>query len=233
MSESIASLAIMVTFEEIPSHLRLSYFVGEIVIRDSYAEHEARMLWNVLRKHEIVSTEYPRAFGGLLTQTRRALRHDRLSEEIRRVAFGVIESAAKWHRYRSDLVHDLLTTGWRQEGDDVHSVLNRNPPRPLRELERCADELRLVSYRFRGLWVVMPFWLGAPAEGWESAEDFRSWTRVAMGHIADDPLVMRGTPGPSPEPQGGWDAIVAAAVAAEELRVARRTALFSVDEGTH
>lgn len=220
----------MVAFEEIPSGLRLSYFVGEIVIRDSYAEHEARVLWNVLRTHEIVDKNHSREFGWLLDDLRKALRHKSIPDEIRQVARNVVRLATRWHKYRSALVHDLLTTGWREGDDDVHSAINKEPPRPLRELEQCADGLRQATYRFRGLWVVMPFWLGAGGEGWESAEDFRSWTRVAMGHIAEDPHVMRGTPGPSPEPRDGWDAIVADAVAAEAQRVARRSALMSVDD---
>lgn len=225
----MSRVARMVAFEDVPNELRMSYFVGEIVIRDSYAEHEARVLWNVLRAHQVVDSDYPREFGRLLKHMRRALLNEAVPEDIRQIALGVVEQATRWHRYRSALVHDLLSTGWRQDDGDVHSRLNKNPPRPLRDLEQCADGLRLATYRFRGLWIVMPFWLGAEGDGWESADDLRSWTRVAMGHIADELHVMKGTPGSAPEPRGGWDEIVAAAVAAEERRAARRSAMFWTD----
>jgi hypothetical protein len=41
------------------------------------------------------------------------------------------------------------------------------------------------------------------------------------GHLADVPNLIQGTPGPAPEPPGGWDPLVAEQVAKREAEKAR------------
>jgi len=74
----------------------------------------------------------------------------------------------------------------------------------MKDLEKCADDLKVATWRLRAVWVIAPHWLGGPTDEWETVESLTSWTRVAMGHIADDPHQVRGTPGKSPEPPGGF-----------------------------
>jgi hypothetical protein len=74
----------------------------------------------------------------------------------------------------------------------------------MEEIEKCADDLRRAMYRMRGVWIIAPHWVGGPIEDDLDVDDMRSWTRVAMGHIADLPGVIQGTPGSAPEPPDGW-----------------------------
>jgi hypothetical protein len=210
----------MPTLDQIPEELRLNYFMGDIVISDSFAEHEARVLWNTLQTAELVRGKRPEMFGRLLPRLQEAFVSPRVPKDLREIAVSLLETTRTWHSYRRDLVHDLLTMGWGR-GDDVHSALGKRPPRPMREIVQCAEELRTSGYRLRGLCIITPYWIGGTGDGWDDAEGLRSWTRVAMGHIADVPRSVLGTEGPAPEPPGGWDAIVAAANTQREADVAR------------
>jgi len=217
----------MVKFEDVPEALRLNYYMGEIAISDSFAEHEARVLWNHLFAVGLVSGKRPKMFGPLLKQLEEAFAKHELPDEYREIGAPLIAMTGEWHRYRSALVHDLLVIGWGR-ADDVHSAINKHPPRPLKELVGCGARLRNASYRLRGLYIVAPWWLGGKLDGWADADDLRSWTRAAMGHLSDEPNVIRGTDGPAPEPPGGWDNVVAAAVARREGEDARLAA-FVID----
>jgi hypothetical protein len=205
---------------EVPEEFRLSYYMGEIVIRDSFAEHEARVFWKVLYEVGIVGGKRPEMFGRLLPQLETAVQGPGVPTEFRDIAAPLLESTRVWHKYRRDLVHDLLVTGWGR-GDDVMSATGKHPPRPMHEMKKCAAELQSASYRLRGLYIIAPYWMNRPGDGWDDADNLRSWTRVAMGHIADQPNAIIGTKGPAPEPPGGWDAIVAANRAKREAEDAR------------
>lgn len=213
---------------EVPEQFRLSYYLGEIVIRDSFAEHEAHVLWKVLYELGIVSGKRAVMFGRLLPQLSNAIQDSGFPAEFRDIAVPVFESTRVWHKYRRDLVHDLLVTDWGR-GDDVMSATGKNPPRPMEEIKRCAVELRSASYRLRGLCVIAPYWMNRPGDGWGDADNFRSWTRVVMGHIADKPNAIVGTKGPAPEPPGGWDAIVTADRAKREAEDARLQSSICVE----
>lgn len=210
----------MLSPDEVPEELRLNYYVGAIVISDSVAEHEARVLWGKLSSVGRVTGNYPQMFGRLLPELERTFEQPDLPSELREMALDVLATTRHWHRYRRDLVHDLLTVGWGRN-DDVYSALGKHPPRPMLELAECAAGLRNAGYRLRGLWIIAPLWLGGEVKGWETAADLRSWTRVAMGHIADVPNVVMGTEGPSPEPPGGWGAVASVALETRAARLAR------------
>jgi hypothetical protein len=117
-------------------------------------------------------------------------------------------------------VHDLLVMGWGRN-EDVHSAIGKSPPRPMVELVDCANGLRACGHRLRGLYIIAPYWLGSEGDGWDDAAGLRSWTRVAMGHLADMPGLIIGTEGPAPEPPGGWDEIVESAAARRNAGEAR------------
>lgn len=216
----------MVNLDEIPEPLRLNYLVGEITISDSYAEHEARVLWNALGNVGLVKGKWPETFGRLLPGLEDAFGRPEVPDELREIVLPLLSQTRRWHKYRRDLVHDLLTTGWGQEGH-VQSALGKNPPRPMADLAECGEALRSCGWRLRGVWIVAPWWLGGEVDSWETAEQLRSWTRVAMGHLADIPNAIIGTEGPAPEPPGGWVALVVAEVAKREVEDARLSCLVS------
>ena len=205
---------------EVPEEFRLNYYMGEIVISDSFAEHEARVFWNVLHGVGLMVGRRPDMFGRLLPALEAAVGGPTVPAEFRDIATPLLESARVWHKYRRDLVHDLLVKGWGR-GDEVRSALGKHPPRPMQEIVQCAEELRRASFRLRGLWIIAPYWLNGPRDSWADAESLRSWTRVAMGHIADVPNAIIGTEGPAPEPPGGWEAVVAEDRAKREAEDAR------------
>lgn len=202
----------MVKFDDVPEELRLNYYTGEIVISDSFAEHEARVVWRELHRAHLVPEKQPDMFGRLLPSLRDTFELPRVPIDLREIAVELIDTTRKWHQYRRDMVHDLLLTGWGRT-DDVHSAFRKHPPRPMLEIVQCAVGPRECSYRLRGLWIITPHWLGTAEDVWDEADDLRSWTRVAMGHLADLPGMIVGTEGPAPEPAPGWDQIVAIAAA--------------------
>jgi len=193
---------------EVPKEFQLNYYVGDIVISDSFAEHAARVFWHTLGQVGLVSGGQPEMFGRLLPKLVMAVDAPALPAEFREIAVPLLELAQKWHRYRRDLVHDLLVTGWG-EGNDVRSAIGKHPVRPMSDLIECSEQLRKIGWRLRGLSVIAPYWLNGVHDEWEEADNLRSWTRVAMGHIAERKDVIVGTTGPAPEPPGGWDAIIA------------------------
>jgi hypothetical protein len=209
---------------EIPEELQLNYYMGEIVISDSFAEHEARVLWAALFGAGILAGKRPEMFGRLLPQLEDAFGLPQVPAELREIALPLLATTRKWHKYRRDLVHDLLVTGWGRD-DAVQSALGKNAPRPMDELAECGTTLRTCSMRLRGLYLIAPWWLGGTLDSWVDADGMRSWTRVAMGHIGDLPNMILGTEGPSPEPPGGWDALIAAEVGKREAEDARIGAL--------
>lgn len=110
--------------------------------------------------------------------------------------------------------------------DEVQSALRKHAPRPIAELAECAQALQRATYRLRGAWIIAPYWLGGERDSWATARDLRSWTRVAMGEIADVPGQILGTEGEAPEPPGGWERLVAALVAEREAEEASRAGLW-------
>lgn len=210
--------------EDVPEPLRLNYFVGEITISDSYAEHEARVLWNTLAAAGLVTGKRPEMFGRLLPVLQAAFDRPEVPEDFRAIVAPLLAETQRRHTYRRDLVHDLLTTGWGREGH-VQSALGKNPPRPMAELAECGEALRSCGWRLRGVWIVAPWWLGGELDSWADPADMRSWTRVIMGHVADVPYAIVGTEGPSPEPPGGWEELIGAEVAKREAEDARFAAM--------
>lgn len=190
--------------DELPEQYRLSWLLGELVRNDTSAEHEARVLWNTLRAAGLGSGEIcPRDFGRLLPELRRMVSVESVPNEFSNIATSVIDEVRPAHKLRAVLVHDLLHHGDWTRGR-VLSAFNRHPPQTLESIEQCAALLSRAIARFRGLWITAPQWVGGEIEDFTETTDMQSWTRVAMGHIADIPGIMQGTPGDTPEPPGGW-----------------------------
>lgn len=190
---------------DVPERYRLSYLVGEIVRNDSYAEHEARVLWHRLRAVGLGAERPLREFGRLLSELRRMMRDDRVPGDFSVIGQGAVDELAAAHRLRASLVHDvLMQVPWRD--GQVISAIRRAPNRPIQDLADCAETLRRGMYRMRGLWIIAPQWVGGVLEEPLDVPDLVSWTRVAMGHIADTLGIIEGTPGDSPIPPGGWRA---------------------------
>ena len=191
-------------YRDLPEDAQLSYLVGEIVRNDTYDEHEARVLWGYLFDAGLgAGTKRERDFGRLLPQLRTMLHEATVPQKFQRLATQVVDLAILGHRYRRDLVHDLLLHGGYTRGK-VWSATGAFPARELSEIEERAHGLLHAAYRMRGLWITAPHWVGGPVEDELNVPDLQSWSRVAMGHIADIPGRIEGTPGKALEPDGGW-----------------------------
>jgi len=178
----------------VPDEYRLSFVVGEIVRNDVYAENETKVLFNTLRTHGVpCEEEMPRDFGKVIPLVRAMLGLPQVPATFGKIATRVIELTSRAHAVRRDTVHDILIQ-IPYEPERIGSGLGTNS-RSMSDLEKCADNLKEATWRLRAVWVIAPHWLGGPTDEWETAERLTSWTRVAMGHIADDPSEIRGTPG--------------------------------------
>lgn len=193
----------MVAIEDVPAPLRLSFYLGEVVRNDNHAESELGALYRSFQEAGLAAEPMQRDFGRLIPQMRKLLGNERVPKPFAGVAIGALDFAGNAHRRRRELVHDLLTQDVLN-ANQVRSMRGRRPPRPMSELKNCADDLLTATWRIRGLWITAPYWIGGQVEEGHDASDLRSWTRVAMGHIADHPYATIGTEGEAPEPPGGW-----------------------------
>lgn len=193
----------MVAIEDVPVTQRLSFYLGEIVRNDNHAESELHMLWRSFQSAGLTSEPMQRDFGRLVPQMRKMLKHERVPTPFGEVAEGVLVFTANSHRRRRDLVHDLLAQDFF-DANQVRSMRGDRSSRPMSELRDCADDLIRAAWRIRGLWITAPYWTGGPREEGHDAWGLHSWTRVAMGHIAEHPYAIVGTEGEAPEPPGGW-----------------------------
>lgn len=183
---------------KIPDQLALSFYIGEVVRNDVATESEMRILWSHLHRAELVTAPMPRDLGRLIRQVRPALRDERVPVAFGDIALDVLERTWVAHQLRNKLVHDQwLQLPWRPtQIASMHSATRRQ----LDDLESCADALLTLMWRMRGVATVMPAWLGLIDDDEISEDEIRSWTRVAMGHIASNPRQVVGTPGPAPMP---------------------------------
>jgi hypothetical protein len=190
---------------EVPEEFRLSFLVGEIVRNDVYAEHEMRLLWGTLHSAGLSGEgeEPHRDFARVIRQVGAQLARPEVPADFRKLAKKVVDATGIVHKYRAGLVHDLLVEGPWMRGK-VMAAFSDAPPRGLDELQKCADDLKVLTWRLRGLWIIASSWVGGPVMSYATADGFRSWTRVAMGHIKDDSSTIVGTKGPCPEPPGGY-----------------------------
>ncbi|MDR5699857.1 hypothetical protein [Agromyces aerolatus] len=184
----------------LPPEYELSFLVGEVARDDVFVESEARVLWRVLHEAELVG-EMQRDFGRLIPQVRRALHAPSVPEAFRTIAVNVLDATLSAHRERNALVHDQWVSLVWAPGELRSARTSRS--RQLSDLRECAAALKVLTWRMRGVHVIAPRWLGLVEEDdVVSAADIRSWTRVAMGHIANDPHRVVGTAGPAPMPPG-------------------------------
>jgi hypothetical protein len=80
---------------EVPAEYRLNYYIGEIVISDSFAEHEARVLWNTLHEVELVVGKRPEMFGRLLPALEEAVAGQTVPAEFRDIALPLLLDARR------------------------------------------------------------------------------------------------------------------------------------------
>lgn len=190
--------------EDLPPAYRLSWAIGEVVRQDVYAEHEMRVLWGALHGAGLGEGEkMPRSYGRLIPQVQSMLEEAEVPAEFGAMALPVIEDTAGAHRYRNEVAHDLLIeVPWGP--DDARSAFGAYPPRPLTEIESVSAGLKTLTWRLRAVRIIAPQWVGGPVESGATEQNYWSWTRVALGHIADNPDRIEGTEGPAPEPPGGY-----------------------------
>jgi hypothetical protein len=185
--------------DDVPDRYALSFLIGEVVRNDVGAESEMRMLWWRLRQAGLVDEKMERDLGRLVKQVRCGLRDPAVPAEFGRIALDVLERTWTAHRLRNELVHDhWVNLPW--DATQIRSMRSASP-RQLSDLRACAADLLTLTWRLRGVAVIAPAWLGTEDHDDDeplSDDDAHSWTRVAMGHIADDPGRVAGTPGPAP-----------------------------------
>ena len=189
--------------KQVPPEHELSFLIGEIVRNDVVLETEMRSLWRQLSAVGLTDEKMQQNLGRTIGQVRKMLRKDAVPPTFRDLALEVIELAATAHRSRSQLAHDQ----WLQlpyRPDEVTSMRRANSRRPLDELRQCAADLLRLSWRTRGLWIIAPYWVDGDLSEHTSPSDLHSWTRVAMGHIADTQRIVMGTQGDAPHPPGGF-----------------------------
>lgn len=197
---------------DLPLKYTLSYVIGEVVRNDVFAETEMRLLWRELSAVLSPGDEMQREMGRLIKQVRSLLNRGEVPAAFRDIGRAVLDEAAAAHRLRNVFIHDQWLHLPAFRPGSIRSLRRTNENRAdgrfgdvaLADFERCADELKRSAWRLRGLWITAPYWLGQEPDWTSTDDELDSWTRVAMGHIADDPEMTRGTPGPAPQPLGGW-----------------------------
>lgn len=205
---------------ELPEKYRLSFLVGEIVRNDVSTENETRMLWRRLQAVGLLDPDkfsYGRLFGKL----RKALASPQVPGAFRSIALDVLSTADAGHKTRNAFAHTIFMHHPKFGDDLVRPARHGVESWQLSKIEDAARDSLRTSWRMRGVWIIAPYWIGGPTDGYETAELLRSWTRVAMGHIADVPGVIEGTPGPAPEPAESYEKATAqeSALRSASLRV--------------
>jgi hypothetical protein len=199
-------------YSRVPDEFRLSFVVGEIVRNDVYAENETKVLHSKLAAAGLTTAAPERDFGRVLPQVLKVLESPQVPEPFRKIAVRVVDLTARAHAVRRETVHDILIQ-MPSDQDRIRSGFGNGKSRAMSDLEKCADDLKEATWRLRAVWIIAPQWVGGPPEAWETVASLTSWTRVAMGYIADDnPNAIVGTPGKCPLPPGGFH------VAGEESR---------------
>ena len=192
--------------EDVPEEARLSYLIGEIVRWDVWNENEMRMVCATFDRAGVTAGRWEDDYGRMIPQLLVTIDAVGMPEPFRVLASKVVNAAQRAHQRRNKYAHDILMQDVIRP-DKVLSLIKRLSPRPFAEFESTANELRRLTYQLRALSVIAQSWIGPgldPNHDWQDADLLRSWTRVAMGHIADVPNEIRGTPGKSPEPPGGY-----------------------------
>lgn len=184
---------------DVPPRFELSFLIGEVVRNDVFAESEMRATWWHLHAAGLVRGEKPGGFGRVIDDVSRALRKPAVPPEFAVIAREVVWETGRQHQLRNALAHDQ----WIELRWDPGSIrsMRTTEARTLEDLRVCARALLVLTWRLRGVSVIAPWWLDVVPD-WERdlVDGLHSWTRVAMGHIADDVSQVRGTPGPAPMP---------------------------------
>jgi hypothetical protein len=190
--------------DDLPEKYQLSFYLGEIVRNDTWAENEVRNLWFRLASVGLSEEPIERDFARVIKDVRRMLRDVRVPAEFRRLALEVLEATHDVHRGRARYVHQILIQPpWKP--DELRPATDTGKAIHMSDLVQAAEGLRVLMWRIRALWIIAPHWLGdASHDEYSDRDDMVSWTRVAMGHIRDDPHRVVGTSGPAPEPPGGY-----------------------------
>ncbi|WP_133059966.1 hypothetical protein [Plantibacter elymi (nom. nud.)] len=192
--------------EDLPPQYELSFYLGEIVRNDTWAENEMKNLWMRLAQAGLGEGEPDRDFARVTRDVRRMLNLEPVPSEFRALALPALEATHRAHRSRVGYVHQILIQPPWALGQ-LRPAIGDQPAIHMTDLIKCAEELRVAMWRLRGLWIIAPHWLGYgddEDQRWDDRQDLLSWTRVAMGHIAGDRRRVVGTEGSAPEPAGGY-----------------------------
>ena len=166
---------------------QLTYWIGNIIRNDVFAEDEARLTWYTLAGPGPANRLIDRDLARVLDQCRKMIASPSIHDDIRKIASGAFDATARAHRTRSELAHDR----WMHDLFGGNMVLRLREPRtpdaikkrPLSDFKKCSEDLLMAGWRMRGLRIVLPQWLGQPSEFRESPERIISWTRIATGHF--------------------------------------------------
>ena len=199
----------MAMSEKVPPESQLSTFIGDILRNDLHTQHEMTVFRSKLEFAGLpVAAKKNIWYATLIERILTVLDRGAIPLEFRDIAVAAVNAASDAHDIRNDVAHELLTQDYTDEAK-YRSVLRwAEPPRPLAELEAHGRQILRANWRMRGVWIIAPFWIGGPIEIYDDANNLRSWTRVAMDQIADSTEGIRGTPGESPEPPGGYASMV-------------------------
>lgn len=200
------NLNVSPTPDDLPAKYHLSFYLGEIVRNDTWAENEMKMLWRRLDEAGLGDdSTMQHDFARVIQQVRRMLGRDGIPAEFRAITLAVLDATHSAHQKRRELVHQILIQPPWANGR-VREALGDRRTFSMDEIAACAEDLRTCMWRLRGAWIIAPAWVGGADADFEHEDpaDLASWTRVAMGHIAGDPRQVVGTPGLAPEPPGGY-----------------------------
>lgn len=177
---------------------QLTYFVGDIIRNDAFAETEARSVWIALARSETAAALLPRDLARVLEQCRDMVKQAVLDEPRTTLVTDVLSAAAASHAERSVLAHDQ----WMhhlpndQEWHSVRAFTSRKQlkaQRPLDDFIRCRDDLLRAGWQLRSLWLLLPEWLG-DADALADIEESRAfWLQVVAGRfdITPDGLTIK------------------------------------------
>jgi hypothetical protein len=145
---------------------RLTYWIGDIIRSDAFAEHEARVAWHELAQSSpCAGEEAPQNFAQILDGCRDMLRSVELELADRALCREVLAAAGAAHKLRNLLTHDQWMH-YQSADDSWHSVKamfntkNLGSERPLRDFQKRSADLIRAGWRLRALGLLIPGILG-------------------------------------------------------------------------